>query len=267
VKVSRLLGLVLALLLLAAASGCQSAPRTPAASLAVDPGPLTVADVQGVLASMAAAPGASSDFKVDVAAFASSVIGQLPVYVDKADPSVGPTTFHEPEGTTQRQMTPSEASSTVGQALAVYRRIERAQGAAAADSAMNSAGRGDTQGSLSAGDRNLLALLQEGAGRLTFMFGEPDPKAWTWKVTKVAVVGTDTADVTYAVAVPAAKPFKFTRPSHTKRLHFGRRVDGTWVLDGWLDYLRFESGVKGSIKPSDEIPNLVPNWWDTLGAE
>jgi hypothetical protein len=99
------------------------------------------------------------------------------------------------------------------------------------------------------------------------MFGQPDPARWTWKVTGISVVGTDTADVTYSVAVPKGKLFKFIEGSHTKRLHFAPRADGKWVLDGWPGYPAFESGIKRSIEPSTEIPNLVQNWWDTLGAE
>jgi hypothetical protein len=99
------------------------------------------------------------------------------------------------------------------------------------------------------------------------MFGQPDPTRWTWKVTGIAVTGTGTADVTYDVAVPPKKAFRFTRTTFVKHLQFEPRADGVWVLSGWLDYPRFEAAVKGSIAPADEIPNLVPNWWDSLGAE
>ena len=271
----RLIGLGLLLIVLTAGAGCKPAgtasPRAAGAvttaSTARKSGSITAADVREVLTSIEEA-GLASDYKVDVPKFAASIVGQLPIYLDTSDPSLGPTTFREPESTSQRQMTSAEASSTVDEAVSAFDRIAAAQGRDRADAAMISAGRGDGHVQLSASDGRSLSLLAEGAGRLTFMFGQPNPNQWTWKVTDVAIVGTDTADVTYHVAAARGKPFRFTRSSATKRLRFERRpTDGAWMLDGWLDYPGFESSVKSSIKPADEIPNLVPNWWDSLGAE
>jgi hypothetical protein len=258
-----LLRLGFAICVCAVLSGCQVARPTAPAK------PITVVDVRSVLTSMDTAADISSDYRVDVLAFAASVVGQMPLYVDTTDPALGPTTFRAPDnagGGSQRRMTRAEASATVAEAASVFRRIASAEGSQAADTAMISAGRGVAQGSRSAHDQNLLSLLQEGAGALTFMFGPPDPQRWTWKVTGIALAGPDTAAVTYAVAVPKGGEIGFTRATHVKRLHFKRRADGVWVLDGWLDYPAFEHEVKSSIEPQNDIPNLVPNWWDTLGA-
>jgi hypothetical protein len=260
----RLSALIPALALCAGLTGCQTA-TVPAPAMPATPA-LTVSDVRDMLASMEAADP-TADYRVDVRAFAASVEGQLTLYVDSANPEVPFSAFRVPDSTSQTALDAGVASARISEALAVYDRIARAQGAQAADAAMMSAGWASAESSVTVGDQALLCLLQEGANRLTFMFGAPDTTMWTWKVTSVSVSGADTADVAYEVAAPKGKAFRFTRSSFTKRLHFARRADGVWVLDGWLDYPAFESAVRGSIEPQDEIPNLVPNWWDSLGAE
>jgi hypothetical protein len=211
--------------------------------------------------------GISADYRVDVRRFAASVVGQLPIYVDSADPSAGPTTFLDPQGQSMRPMTTAKAKSTLSEALAVYDRIAHIQGSTGADAALTMANLAESQAGLSAHDQNLLGLLHEGASTLDFMFGQPNPAQWTWKVTGIAIVGTDTADVTYRIAAPVGRAWHFAESAETKRLHFDRRSDGQWVLDGWLNYAAFESRVRRSVTPADELPNLVQNWWETLGAD
>jgi hypothetical protein len=257
------------LLLAGSLSACSAAPPQPTATPAADARPITAAGVEKVLASMDTTGDPAADYRVDVPAFAASVVGQSPIYVDTADPGAAPTTFRPPDSPTLRAMAPAEASATVAAALAVYRHIESTEGSAAADAAMNLAGRGEPKSGtpLSASDQKLLGLLGEGAAALDFMFGQPEPSQWTWSVTGVTVVGTGTADVTYRVAAAPGRAFHFKQPAVTKRLRFEPRANGDWVLAGWPGYPTFERDVKASIEPSGEVPNLVQNWWDTLGAE
>lgn len=227
---------------------------------------LTEDDVRAVLDSMSLADPVNGAYRVDVPAFSASVSSQLPMYSDRNDPLAWPTTFRAAGEDATTEMSRVDARHTVARALARYRALIASLGATVADSAMVS-GSGSAYDSLSDRDKGLLSVLQEGACRLTFMFGDPDPSQWSWRVNGIEVTGPNTAEVTYAVSAPPGQAFRITSSSFTKRLHFAREAEGTWVLDGWLDYAAFELAARRAIRPSDEIPNLVPNWWDTLGAQ
>ena len=257
--------LLIAALAAATITGCSQSQRLGSVVGADKAATLSERAVRDVLSSMDLSKGPSSDFKVDVPAFASSIVGQLPIYVDPSDPWPDPTTFHPPD-TPLRQLSPAEASAKLREALAVYHAIETSSGSAAADQAI-AASTGPDYGALSKADQGLIDLLGEGSIRLTFMFGEPDPTQWIWKLDGVSIVGTSTADVTYSVATPAGQPFHFTKTRFVKRLHFGKRSDGSWVLDGWLGYPAFERDVREAITPGDDIPTMVPDWWNSLGAK
>jgi hypothetical protein len=206
-----------------------------------------------------------SDYRMDIAAYSASILKQGPLYIRGAGALRAPDMYADPGDPQQRQLSNVEASATIAQAVAVYRRIEQAKGTTAAIEAVGATTLGGEQGDPPpTRDENLLGLFGETMETTFFMFAWPDPRDWTWEVTGISVDGTDTARVTYSAAAPAGSKWHFTHDSFTKRLRFERRPDGTWLLAGWLDYAQFESRVRASIEPSSAVPDS-PIWWESLG--
>jgi hypothetical protein len=224
-----------------------------------------VADVRGVLESVDATDATFSTYRIDFPAYAASILRQGPIYVDVRDPTWGPTMFHDPSDPRERPLSAAEASSAIADAMSAFRRVQSGKGVSAAILAMTSQGLGGESGDPPpTRDELLLGMLDSASATTDFMFGQPDRAAWTWSVTGISIVGSDTADVTYTVASPTGADWRFTRAAHTKLLHFERKADGTWLLDGWLNYASFESEVRRSIEPSSVIPTQS-TWWEALG--
>ena len=249
-------------------TGCATAARrAPTAATPQGPHALTAADVRDVLASMDATDSTYTTYRVDFPAYAASILRQGPVYVDVRDRTWGPSMFNDPRDPRERPLSAADASSVVADAVSVFRRIQTRKGVSAAILAMTSQGLGGEQGDPPpTNDELLLGMLDGASATSDFMFGQPDPRGWTWRVAGVSIEGSDTARVAYAVASPAGADWRFTQASFTKVLRFERGADSAWLLDGWPNYASFEAEVRRSIEPSTVIPTQS-TWWEALGAE
>jgi hypothetical protein len=110
--------------------------------------------------------------------------------------------------------------------------------------------------------------------RLSFsgvMFGPRDPDSdWTWRVSNVSVIGTDTVDAHYTAAdFPSVMEARgadhmwhFKDPSmvYTKHLQFSEGPDGVWRLVGWPNYAQFSEAVLGNIVPRPDL-SVQDQWW------
>jgi hypothetical protein len=119
-------------------------------------------------------------------------------------------------------------------------------------------------------DRNradsLLDVSAQGLAPLSLMFGARDASnGWTWRVASVSIVGTDSADVTYAASATPGAGWRFADPAarYTKRLRFSFTAEKGWRLSGWPNYQAVLRQFRSNLDPSSAVPHLDP-WWGAL---
>ena len=256
----------------AALCGCTSAPRiaapSPSARLG-DPHQLGVADVDRLFREFATY-GMSSGEETSGAAYEALVLANVNIRAYASDEaSAMPRTRLRDYSRDAPASTGAAKQATLTDALRVYDRVAASQGATGAYEAMGSAEFRLESSPLKRDDELLLWLCPDNL-LLDFMTlppttsgSHPQP-AWSWRVHDVAIVGTDTARISFSAAsLENWRGWSFKDPTRTyaKVWRFsydpGRK---RWQLAAWQNRMQFIESVQGNVTDPSGGLKVMPVW-------
>jgi hypothetical protein len=113
---------------------------------------------------------------------------------------------------------------------------------------------------------SLLQVITQGLAPLGLMFGANDEDDnWTWAVRRITVTGLDSADVAYSASTRPGAPWQFVDPSavYVKRLVFTRTPAGRWQLAGWPNHAEVSARFRSNVTPPGAVTDL-DEWWGSL---
>jgi hypothetical protein len=248
-------GLVVAL---AACGSSKEAEVTPADS-GGGTDKITVSEVKKVLTSVDTTWSPGGGGSVDVAAFANSILEQLPA-----------------EYTAKGLASDEAKKARIAESVAAYKAVEEARGQKAAfrllDNMQFVAVKATTAPSRQLTAQELaIAPLFTGMRASTLMFAHGDTPMWSWEIKDVKVVGEGKAKVTYTAApvtdfvLGKVNPLKFKSPTATyeKVLEFSRDEKSGWRLSGWPNFNEFRAQLEANVQPKSLVTGY--GWWE-LGS-
>jgi hypothetical protein len=247
-------GLVVAL---AACAASKEAEVTPTDTGGINK--ITVAEVKKVLASVDTTWSPGGGGSVDVAAFANSILEQLPADY------------------TAKGLTSDEAKrARIAEAVAAYKAVEESRGQKAAfrllDNMQFVAVKAASSPSRKLTSQELaIAPLFNGMQASTLMFAHGDTPMWSWEIKDVKVVGEGKAKVTYVTAPVTdfvfgkANPlrFKSSTATYEKVLEFTHDDKSGWRLSGWPNFNEFRAQLEANVQPKSLVSGY--GWWE-LGS-
>jgi hypothetical protein len=220
---------------------------------------ITAAEVKKVLASVDTTWSPGGGGSVDVAAFANSILEQLPADY------------------TARGLASDEAKKArIAESVAAYKAVEEARGQKAAfrllDNMQFVAVKAPTAPSRKLTSQELaIAPLFNGMRASTLMFAHGDTPMWSWEIRDVKVVGEGKAKVTYTAApvtdfiLGKPNPLTFKSPTATyeKVLEFTHDDKSGWRLSGWPNFGEFRTRLEANVQPKSLVTGY--GWWE-LGS-
>lgn len=246
--------------LVVALAACGSSEETEVAPAVSSNGDkITVAEVKKVLASVDTTWSPGGGGSVDVAAFANSILEQLPAEY------------------TAKGLTSDEAKKArIAEVVAAYRAIEEARGQKAAFRLLDNMQFVGVKTAASpprarTPQEQSIAPLLNGLRASTLMFAHGDTPMWTWEIKDVKVVGEGKAKVTYTVrpatdfVLGKANPLTFKDPNATyeKVLEFSHNDKSGWRLSGWPNFSEFRAQLEANVQPRSLVTGY--GWWE-LGS-
>jgi hypothetical protein len=217
---------------------------------------LTVAEVKKALATLDTTWSPGGGGAVNVAAFARSILVQLPAAY------------------TQPGLSDDAKTKRVDDAMAAYNSMVAAKGERAAFKILDNLQFASNQGVLSrklTADEAAIAPLLNGMHGATLMFSHGDTPMWTWEVQSVSIVGPSTAKVTYTASPTISfvlgkdNPLVFKDPAarYQKVLEF-ENTNAGWRLAGWSNFKEFVHQIQANVQP-DALTRPPLGWWE-LGS-
>lgn len=234
---------------------CGSTEHAEKPTAPVSSGKLTVKEVKNALATLDTTWSPGGGGAVNVAAFARSILVQLPAPY------------------TQPGLSEAEKTKRIDDAMVAYDRVVAAKGERAAYRLLDNLQFVSSQGSsrkLTA-DEMAIAPLLNGMHGATLMFSHGDTPMWSWEIQSVSIVGPSTAKVTYTASPTISfvlgkdNPLVFKDPSarYQKVLEFENTQTG-WRLAGWPNFKEFVHQLQANVQPA-ALTRPALGWWE-LGS-
>lgn len=248
----------IAALVTSAIAACGSSESAVEVTAAPAPsGKLTVTEVKKALTSLDTTWSPGGGGAVNVAAFARSILIQLPAAF------------------TQEGLRDADKAARIDEAMAAYNALVAAKGERAAYRLLDNLQFVSSQGKglsrpLTAEERAITPLLNGMRGS-TLMFSHGDTPMWSWEIQSVSIVGPSTAKVTYTVApstdfvLGKDNPigFKNSNVRYQKVLEFEHTKSG-WRLAGWPNFVAFVHELQANVQPASLTKSGL-GWWE-LGS-
>jgi hypothetical protein len=109
-------------------------------------------------------------------------------------------------------------------------------------------------------------VMAQGLVPLGVMFGAQDvDNDWSWRVTAISAVASDSADVSYVASTRRGARWHFANPRlvYTKHLQFSHDPRYGWRLSGWTNYADVWAEFANNVVPRDGATHL-DEWWGSL---
>jgi hypothetical protein len=248
-------GLVMALAACGSSEEAEVAPTNSSGGA----NKITVAEVKKVLTSVDTTWSPGGGGSVDVAAFANSILEQLPA-----------------EYTAKGLASDEAKKARIAEAVAAYKAVEESRGQKAAFRLLDNmqfvgVKAATTPPRARTSQELAIAPLFNGMKASTLMFSHGDTPMWSWEIKDVKVVGEGKAKVTYTAApvtdfiLGRANPLKFKNPTSTyeKVLEFTHDDKSGWRLSGWPNFSEFRAQLEANVVPKSLVSGY--GWWE-LGS-